>query len=147
MPGQNGAFPAMVLFQNFNVFAFLLLTEGSKYMLYSVTEDINHMSKPADQVQGKLDMLLLKILGLGPMNGFAVSQRLRQVSGDVLQVSGIAIPGSAQVGARRLDHSRVENVRVRPAREILFADSARVWATRKRSSPLGQAFERHFASY
>jgi transcriptional regulator len=32
-------------------------------------------------------MLLLKILALEPMNGFAVSQRLKQVSGDVLQVS------------------------------------------------------------
>ncbi len=56
-------------------------------MLYSVTEDIKHMSKPADLVQGTLDMLLLKILALEPMNGFVVSQRLKQVSGDVLQVS------------------------------------------------------------
>ena len=88
MPGQNDAFPVVVLFQNFNVFAFLLLTGGSEYMLYSVTEDINpYMSKPADLVQGTLDMLLLKILALEPMNGFAVSQRLKQVSGDVLQVS------------------------------------------------------------
>ena len=45
------------------------------------------MSKPADLVQGTLDMLLLKILALEPLNGFSVSQRLRQVSGDVLQVS------------------------------------------------------------
>jgi len=56
-------------------------------MLYSVTEDIQQMSKPADLVQGTLDMLLLKILALEPMNGFAVSQRLKQVSGDVLQMS------------------------------------------------------------
>jgi PadR family transcriptional regulator, regulatory protein PadR len=46
-----------------------------------------HMSKPSDLVQGTLDMLLLKILALEPMNGFAVSQRLKQVSGDVLQMS------------------------------------------------------------
>src|SRR5207249_4414991 len=45
------------------------------------------MSKPSDLVQGTLAMLLLKILALEPMNGFAVSQRLKQVSGDVLQVS------------------------------------------------------------
>ena len=45
------------------------------------------MSKPSDLVQGTLDMLLLKILALEPMNGFAVSQRLKQVSGDVLQAS------------------------------------------------------------
>lgn len=45
------------------------------------------MSKPNDLVQGTLDMLLLKILALQPLNGFAISQRLSQVSGDVLQVS------------------------------------------------------------
>jgi transcriptional regulator len=45
------------------------------------------MSKPSDLVQGTLDLLLLKILALEPMHGWAVSQRLKQVSGDVLQVS------------------------------------------------------------
>lgn len=45
------------------------------------------MSKPSDLVQGTLDMLLLKILALEPMNGYAISQRLKQVSSDVLQVS------------------------------------------------------------
>jgi transcriptional regulator len=45
------------------------------------------VSKPEDLLQGTLDMLLLKILALEPLNGFAVSQRLKQVSGDVLQVS------------------------------------------------------------
>jgi len=45
------------------------------------------MSKPPDLVQGTLDLLILKILALEPQNGWAISQRLRQVSGDVLQVS------------------------------------------------------------
>jgi transcriptional regulator len=45
------------------------------------------MSKSSDFVQGTLEMLLLKILAFEPMNGFAVSQPLKQVSGDVLQVS------------------------------------------------------------
>ena len=45
------------------------------------------MSKPADLVQGTLDLLLLKILALEPLHGWAISQRLKQVSGDVLQVS------------------------------------------------------------
>lgn len=45
------------------------------------------MSKPSDLVQGTLDLLILKIVALEPLNGFAISQRLRQVSGDVLQVS------------------------------------------------------------
>ena len=45
------------------------------------------MSKPSDLVQGTLDLLILKILALEPLNGFAMSQRLRQVSDRVLQVS------------------------------------------------------------
>jgi len=38
-------------------------------------------------VQGTLDLLLLKILALEPLNGWAIGQRLKQVSGDVLRVS------------------------------------------------------------
>ncbi len=45
------------------------------------------MSKPPDLVQGTLDLLLLKILALEPQHGWAISQRLKQISGDVLQVS------------------------------------------------------------
>ena len=45
------------------------------------------MSKPSDLVQGTLDVLLLKILALEPLNGWAISQRLTQVSGDVLRVT------------------------------------------------------------
>jgi len=45
------------------------------------------MSKPSDLVQGTLDLLLLKTLALEPLNGFAISLRLKQVSSDVLQVS------------------------------------------------------------
>jgi PadR family transcriptional regulator, regulatory protein PadR len=45
------------------------------------------MSKPADLVQGTLDLLLLKILALQTLNGWAISLRLRSISGDVLQVS------------------------------------------------------------
>ena len=45
------------------------------------------MSKPTDLVQGTLDLLILKMLALEPLNGWAISQRLKQVSGGVLQVS------------------------------------------------------------
>jgi transcriptional regulator len=45
------------------------------------------MSRPADLVQGTLDLLLLKIVALEPMNGWSIRERLRQVSGDVLRVS------------------------------------------------------------
>ena len=45
------------------------------------------MSKPSDLVQGTLDLLIMKILALEPQHGWAISQRLKQISGDVLQVS------------------------------------------------------------
>jgi PadR family transcriptional regulator, regulatory protein PadR len=45
------------------------------------------VSKPSDLVQGTLDMLILKIVALEPLNGWAISQRLKQISSDVLGVS------------------------------------------------------------
>jgi transcriptional regulator len=45
------------------------------------------MSKPTTLVQGTLDLLVLKMLALTPMNGWMISQRLKQLSQDVLQVS------------------------------------------------------------
>ena len=45
------------------------------------------MSRPNDLVQGTLDLLLLKILALQPLHGWAISLRLRSLSSDVLQVS------------------------------------------------------------
>ncbi|MGA3239951.1 MAG: PadR family transcriptional regulator [Bryobacteraceae bacterium] len=45
------------------------------------------MSKPSDLVQGTLDLLILKILALEPLHGWAISQRLKQVSANMLQVS------------------------------------------------------------
>ena len=44
------------------------------------------MSKPTDLVQGTLDLLILKVIGLEPMHGWAIAQRIRAISGDVLQV-------------------------------------------------------------
>jgi PadR family transcriptional regulator PadR len=45
------------------------------------------MSKPTDLVQGTLDLLILKSIALEPMHGWAVAERIRQVSKDVLRVN------------------------------------------------------------
>jgi len=58
------------------------------------------VSKPADLVQGTLDMLILKILALQPLNGWAISQRLKQISSDVLGVSD----GSLYPALHKLEH-------------------------------------------
>lgn len=44
------------------------------------------MSKPTELVQGTLDLLILKTLAFEPMHGWAIAQRIRQMSGEVLQV-------------------------------------------------------------
>jgi PadR family transcriptional regulator PadR len=45
------------------------------------------MSKPTDLVQGTLDLLILKTVALEPMHGWGIARRIRQVSGEVLQVN------------------------------------------------------------
>ena len=44
------------------------------------------MSDDTDVLQGTLDLLILRTIALEPMHGWAIAQRIRQVSGDVLQV-------------------------------------------------------------
>ncbi len=57
------------------------------------------MSKPTELVQGTLDLLLLKIVALEPMHGWAIAQRLKQMSNDVLQVG----PGSLYPALHKLE--------------------------------------------
>jgi PadR family transcriptional regulator PadR len=40
----------------------------------------------SDLLQGTLDMLILKVVALGPIHGYGIAQRIRQVSKDVLLV-------------------------------------------------------------
>jgi PadR family transcriptional regulator, regulatory protein PadR len=40
----------------------------------------------SELLQGTLDMLILKVVALGPIHGYGISQRIRQISKDVLQV-------------------------------------------------------------
>ena len=42
------------------------------------------MSKPTDLVQGTVDLLLLKTIAPGPIHGWAIAQRIKQVSNEVL---------------------------------------------------------------
>jgi PadR family transcriptional regulator, regulatory protein PadR len=50
-----------------------------------------HLSKPTGLVQGTLDLLILKVLALEPMHGWAIARRIRQMSGEVLQVGQSAL--------------------------------------------------------
>jgi len=59
------------------------------------------MSKPTDLVQGTLDPLILKTIALEPMHGWGIAQRIRQVSGEVLQVN----QGALYPALHRLEQS------------------------------------------
>jgi transcriptional regulator len=54
---------------------------------------------PGELVQGTLDMLVLKVLSLGPMHGWGIAQRIREVSGEILRVE----EGSLYPALRRLE--------------------------------------------
>jgi transcriptional regulator len=43
-------------------------------------------TEKSDLLQGTLDMLILKIVALGPVHGYGISQRIKQISREVLQV-------------------------------------------------------------
>ena len=49
------------------------------------------LSKPTDLVQGTLDLLILKTVARQPMHGWAIAQRIRQMSGEILQVGQSAL--------------------------------------------------------
>lgn len=100
-------------------------------MLPSETE----MSKPNDLVQGTLDLLLLKMLDLEPLHGWAISLRLKSISGDVLQVSeGSLYPALhklEQEGWIKAEWKQTENNRrakfyslTRPGKKQLEAEAA-----------------------
>ena len=56
----------------------------------------------SDLLQGTLDVLILKVVALGPTHGYAIAQRLQQMSGDVLQVQ----QGSLYPALHRLEKRR-----------------------------------------
>jgi PadR family transcriptional regulator PadR len=58
------------------------------------------ISTKADLPQGTLDMLILKIVALGPIHGYAIAQRLQQISKEVLQVQ----QGSLYPALHRLEN-------------------------------------------
>jgi len=54
-------------------------------IIYSIPVD-NQGMKPTDLVQGTLDLLVLRVLELQPLHGWAIAQRIQQVSRETLQV-------------------------------------------------------------
>lgn len=66
--------------------------------------EVQGMSK-TDLPQGTLDLLILKVVALGPIHGYAIAQRLQQVSRDVVQVP----QGSLYPALHRLENRGLLN--------------------------------------
>lgn len=59
------------------------------------------VSRPNDLVQGTLDLLILKILALEPIHGWAIGERIQQMSKNVLRVG----PGSLYPALHKLEQT------------------------------------------
>jgi transcriptional regulator len=64
------------------------------------TFDIMTKRPPPDLLQGTLDLLILRTLQSGQQHGWAISERIQQISQDVLQVN----QGSLYPALYRLEH-------------------------------------------
>jgi len=79
----------------------------------------------SDLLQGTLDVLILKVVALAPSHGYAIAQRLQQMSGDVLQVQ----QGSLYPALHRLEkrgHLRAEWAASETGREARFYSLTRL---------------------
>jgi PadR family transcriptional regulator, regulatory protein PadR len=61
---------------------------------------VSEVTKSADLLQGTLDLLILKVLSLEPMHGWAIAQRIHQLSSEVLTVN----QGALYPALHRLEH-------------------------------------------
>ena len=77
------------------------------------------MSPKSDLPQGTLDLLVLKVLAPGPLHGYAIGQRLQQISRDVVQVT----QGTLYPALHRLEH-----------RQLLAAEWKRATPVARRNS-------------
>lgn len=63
-----------------------------------------------DLPQGTLDLLILRVVALGPIHGYAIAQRLQQMSREALQVQ----QGSLYPALHRLEYKKILSARWKP---------------------------------
>jgi PadR family transcriptional regulator PadR len=90
----------------------------------------------SDLLQGTLDMLILKIVALGPVHGYGISLRIRQVSQKVLQVQqGSLYPALHRLEKRGwLDSDWGESEKGRQAKFYKLSTKGRKQLAREESS-------------
>ena len=82
----------------------------------------------SDLLQGTLDLLILQVAALGPLHGYAIAQRIQQVSKDALRVQqGSLYPALHRLEERRL--LRAEWKTTETGREAKFYSLTRAGQT------------------
>jgi transcriptional regulator len=76
------------------------LTFDNSSFYSSVERQGERMPQPADLLQGTLDMLILKAIANEPQHGWAIAQRIQQISNNVLQIG----QGSLYPALHRLEY-------------------------------------------
>jgi PadR family transcriptional regulator len=76
-----------------------LTVDKTDTRLLSTVKGRYRVGKPVDVVQGTVDLLIMKAVALEPMHGWAVAQRINQLSQDVLRVN----QGSLYPALQRLE--------------------------------------------
>ncbi len=98
------------------------------------------MPSKSDLPQGTLDLLILKIAALGPVHGYAIAQRLQQISRDVVQVpQGSLYPALHRLENRGLLASDWKGTET--GREAKFTTSSPAKAARN-STPETESWQR-----
>jgi PadR family transcriptional regulator PadR len=95
------------------------------------------MARQTDLLQGTLDLLILKVLALGPLHGWGISRRLQQISGDAFVVTqGSLYPSLHRMVLQGLLDSslemsdtarRVKTYRLTAAGRKRLAQETRAW--------------------
>jgi transcriptional regulator len=77
------------------------------YALVEVVGEANMDNDPLELPQGTLDLLILKTVALGPQHGWAISERIQQISSNALQVQqGSLYPALHRLERRGLIKAR-----------------------------------------
>ena len=94
----------------------------------------------SDLLQGTLDMLILQVAALGPLHGYAIAQRLQQISKDILQVQqGSLYPALHRLEARGWLKAEWKTTETGRDAKFYGAHARRAAPTGKRARQLGAA--------
>ena len=101
------------------------------------------MAPKSDLLQGTLDLLILKTLAPGAMHGWGISQRIQQISEDVLQVNqGSLYPALHRLEQQGLIEAEWGNSENNRQAKFYQLTRARAEAARRGNEELGAAHRR-----